>query len=117
LTQATRLWRETTARAEYVWDYGMPRWLAPIERRLRGMHPERLFLGRHKFCHFRLWYREPLAPIVRELLGGFEAPGFVPGATDRVIREHLSGRVNRTREIHQLLSLRLIEREILQTNG
>ncbi len=117
LTHATRLWRETTARAEYVWDYGMPRWLAPIERRLRGMHPERLFLGRHKFCHFRLWYREPLAPIVRELLGGFEAPGFVPGATDRVIREHLSGRVNRTREIHQLLSLRLIEREILQTNG
>ena len=117
VTPLARLWREATARAEYVWDYGMPRWLAPIEQRLRGLHPERLFLGRHKFCHFRLWYREPLAPVVRDLLDGFEAPGFAPGATARVVDEHLSGRVNRTREIHQLLSLRLIEREILQKSG
>ena len=106
---------EATARAEYFWDYGMPRWLAPLERALHTLRPERLFLGRHKFAHFRLWYREPLAGTVRELLAGYDAPGFEPGSTNRVVEEHLTGRVNRTRELHQLLTLRLIEKEILQS--
>jgi asparagine synthase (glutamine-hydrolysing) len=117
LTPLAGLWRETTARAEYLWDYGLPGWLAPMESRLRGLHPERLFLGRHKFTHFRLWYRDPLARAVRDLLEGYDAPGFEPGATARVVAEHLSGRVNRTRELHQLLSLRLIESHLLQTSG
>jgi len=113
--QAT--WGEATARAEYVWDYGMPRWLAPLERALHTLRPERLFLGRHKFAHFRLWYRAPLAGTVRELLAGYDAPGFEPGSTKRVVEEHLTGRVNRTRELHQMLTLRLIEKEILQLSS
>jgi asparagine synthase (glutamine-hydrolysing) len=116
LTPLASLWRETTARAEYLWDYGLPRWLAPVERGLRHLHPERLFLGRHKFAHFRLWYREPLAPAVRELLEGYDAPAFEPGATARIVADHLSGRSNRTRELHQLLSLRLIESQLLNTH-
>lgn len=117
VTPLTAAWCETTARAEYVWDYGMPRWLAPLELRMRSLHPERLFLGRHKFAHFRLWYREPLAGIVRDLLSGFDAPGFLPGATARVVEEHLTGRANRTRELHQLITLRFIESDILQASA
>jgi asparagine synthase (glutamine-hydrolysing) len=117
VTPLNAAWCETTARAEYVWDYGMPKWLAPLEQRVRSLHPERLFLGRHKFAHFRLWYREPLAGIVRDLLSGFQAPGFLPGATARVVEEHLTGRANRTRELHQLITLRLIESEILQSSS
>ena len=49
------------------------------------------------------------------MYAGFDAPGFEPGSTNRVVEEHLSGRVNRTRELHQLLTLRLIETEILQS--
>lgn len=113
ITALSRLWRESTARAEYLWDYGLPRWVAPLERRLRHLHPERFFLGRHKFTHFRLWYRDPLAPAVRDLLDGWDAPGFEPGATARVAAEHFSGRANRTLELHQLLSLRLIETQLL----
>jgi asparagine synthase (glutamine-hydrolysing) len=88
-----------------------------VERSLRHLHPERLFLGRHKFAHFRLWYREPLAPAVRELLEGYDAPAFEPGATARIVSDHLSGRSNRTRELHQLLSLRLIESQLLNSHG
>ena len=116
-TTLTAAWRETTARAEYVWDYGMPGWLASLERRMRPMHPERLFLGRHKFAHFRLWYREPLAGHVRDLLDGFDAPGFLPGATARIVEEHLSGRANRTRQLHQVLTLRLITEKILRASA
>lgn len=117
VTPLAAAWRETTARAEYAWDYGLPRWLAPLERKLRPLHPEKLFLGRHKFAHFRLWYREPLAGTVRDLLSGFEAPGFAPGATAQVVNEHLSGRSNRTRELHQLITLRLIATEILHASA
>ena len=81
------------------------------------MHPERLFLGRHKFAHFRLWYREPLAGHVRDLLDGFDAPGFLPGATARIVEEHLSGRANRTRQLHQVLTLRLITEKILRASA
>src|SRR5439155_16351081 len=46
-------WQEGSVRAEYVYDYGMPQWLAQIDHALTSMHLERLFLGRHKFYHFR----------------------------------------------------------------
>jgi hypothetical protein len=54
---------------------------------------------------------------VRDLLSGFDAPGFLPGATARVVEEHLTGRANRTRELHQLITLRFIESDILQASA
>jgi len=32
------------------------------------LHLERLFLGRHKYYHFRVWYRDALSKYVREML-------------------------------------------------
>ena len=49
---------EFTFKAEYAYDYGMPQWLAGIDHMLKKLHLERLFLGRHKFCHYRVWYRD-----------------------------------------------------------
>ena len=65
LTRLTRIWPEFTAKAEYVYDYGMPRWLTRVDRVLGWMHPERLFLGHHKFYHFRIWYRKQLSSYLR----------------------------------------------------
>jgi asparagine synthase (glutamine-hydrolysing) len=52
-------------RAEYAYDYGMPQWVAPIDRHLHHLHLERVLLGRQKFSHFRLWYRDVLSGYVR----------------------------------------------------
>ena len=46
----------------------MPQWLARIDHVLSPFRLERLFLGRHKFCHFRVWYRDALSRYVREVL-------------------------------------------------
>jgi len=54
---------EFTFKAEYAYDLGMPQPVARIDRRLGFLHLERLFLGRHKVAHFRLWYRDALASI------------------------------------------------------
>lgn len=45
-----------------------PQWLAHIDYLLSSVHPERLFLCRHKFYYFRVWYRDALAHYVRQML-------------------------------------------------
>jgi len=59
---------EFTFKAEYAYDYGMPQWLSRTDHLFSAFHFERLFLGRHKLFHFRIWYRDALSPYVREML-------------------------------------------------
>ncbi len=66
--RAHRSLQEFLAKAEYAYDYGMPNWLARIDHSLAPLRLERLFLGRQKFCHFRVWYRRQLADYVKQIL-------------------------------------------------
>jgi asparagine synthase (glutamine-hydrolysing) len=110
---------EFTAKAEYAFDYGMPQWLARLNRRMRPVHLERLFLGRHKFYHFQLWYRDYLAGYLKEILLDQRAlarPYLQPGAAAAIVQGHISGRCNYTLEIHKLLSLELIHRLFIDSD-
>jgi asparagine synthase (glutamine-hydrolysing) len=105
-------------KAEYAYDYGMPQWLAPIDRLMSPLRPERLFLGRHKFTHFRIWYRDRLAPYVKEMLldaRTLSRPYLQPGRVETIVRRHVRGDRNYTSEIHRLLTLELIHRLFLDT--
>lgn len=107
-------WQEFTAKAEYAYDYGMPAPLVKIDRYLRPLHLENLFLGRHKFYHFRIWYRRQLATALRELHAASEAPGcYRAGVSEALIDEHTRGRSNRTSEIHKLLTVQLLKRTMI----
>ncbi|HEY3044198.1 MAG TPA: asparagine synthase-related protein, partial [Vicinamibacterales bacterium] len=59
---------EFTFKAEYAYDHGMPQSVARIDHLLSPLRLERLFLGRHKFAHFRVWYRDVLSGYVRDML-------------------------------------------------
>lgn len=110
LGNVARRYQELTAKAEYAYDYGMPPALVHVDRRLRGLKLERLFLGRHKFYHFRSWYRGPLAAQVSALsqsLPSLPDP-FLPQVAREVIAAHASGRANHTLAIHKLLSSQII---------
>jgi asparagine synthase (glutamine-hydrolysing) len=112
--------REFSAKAEYAYDYGMPNRLARLDRMLTPLHPERLFLGRHKFYHFRLWYQRQLAPFVRDLLLAPNASAQVwyrPGALRAMVEEHIHGRANHTLDIHRALTLELIQQRLLEGTG
>ncbi len=65
---AHRGFLEFLFKAEYAYDMGMPQWVARIDHVFSAFHLERLFLGRHKVFHFRIWYRDALAGYVREML-------------------------------------------------
>lgn len=111
-----RPFQEFLAKAEYAYDYGMPDWLARVDSYLVPLQLERLFLGRQKFCHFRSWYRRELAGFVREVLLDPQArtrPYLNSRALEQTVETHIRGTRNRTTEIHKLLSLELIHRELL----
>ena len=105
-------WQEFTAKAEYAYDYGMPPWLARADRMLRPLHLEKLFLGRHKFYHFRIWYRDQLRPALQELgAGGAAQPScYADGIARKLTLEHAAGQANHTLALHKLLTVQLTER-------
>ena len=115
----SRLLLEFTFKSEYAYDYGMPQWLARIDHVLSPFHLERLFLGRHKFCHFRVWYRDALSGYVQEILLDpltLSRPYLDRKAVEAVVRSHVKGDRNYTTEIHKLLSLELMHRLFIDHN-
>ena len=109
--------QEFTFKAEYAYDYGMPQWLTNLDRVLRPLHLERLFLGRHKYYHFRFWYRNELAPYVKEVLlddRTLSRPYLNRQSVARMVNAHVTGTGNYTSEIHMLLSSELIQRQLIE---
>src|SRR5262249_3449818 len=113
LAAASRGFLEFTFKAEYVYDYGMPQWLAQIDHLLSPLQFERLFLGRHKLLHFRVWYRDALSEYVRQILldpRTLSRPYIERKGLEAIVCGHLKGDRNYTVEIHKLLTLELLHR-------
>lgn len=113
---ALRQYLEFTFKADYAYDYGMPQSLARVDSTLSGLHLERLFLGRHKFYHFRYWYRSPLAGYVRAILldsRTLSRPWWQRSAIEKMVDAHTRGTGNYTMAIHKLLTLEHVHRLFL----
>jgi asparagine synthase (glutamine-hydrolysing) len=111
--------REFSFKAEYAYDYGMPPSVVRVDHALSGMHLERLFLGRHKLTHFRIWYRDQLSDYVRQILLDpltLSRPYLQKRTLEALVESHLKGTENHTTAIHKLLSLELLQRQLLNGN-
>jgi asparagine synthase (glutamine-hydrolysing) len=112
----TRGFWEFLFKAEYAYDYGMPTWIAQVDHLFAPLHLERIWLGRHKVFHFRVWYRDQLANYVREILfdqRSLERPYVNAESVRNTVNAHLKGNRNYTAEIHRLLTLELTHRLFL----
>jgi asparagine synthase (glutamine-hydrolysing) len=110
---AFRGFQEFTFKAEYAYDYGMPQWLARVDHSLAPLHLEKLFLGRHKLSHYRVWYRDALAGYVREMLldkRTLSRPYIERQGVEQIVDGHTRRGLNYTSTIHKLLSLELLHR-------
>jgi asparagine synthase (glutamine-hydrolysing) len=110
-------YQEFTAKSEYAYDYGMPQWLAEIDHVLAPLHLERLFLGRHKFYHFRVWYRDKLSRCVKDILldpSARNRPYLRGTFLDDMVNSHVKGSRNYTLEIHRVLTTELIQRQLIE---
>jgi asparagine synthase (glutamine-hydrolysing) len=119
LGKARHLIQEFTFKAEYAYDVGMPQWLAQADHALGRLHLENLFLGRHKFHHFRVYYRDELGDYLQEVLldPGTLGRAFLDGpSVEAMVRGHVGGYRNYTSEIHRLLSIELMQRQLIDQN-
>jgi len=110
------MYQEFTFKADYAYDYGMPHWLTNVDRVFGPLHLERLFLGRHKYYHFRYWYRTQLAPFVRDILldsRTLARPYLDRNSIRNMVEAHVAGRGNYTIEITSLLSTELMQRQLI----
>ena len=104
---------EFTVKAEYAYDYGMPQSLARVDHLLAGFHLERLFLGRHKFAHFRIWYRDALSKYLQDVLldtRTLSRPYWDRHRLEEIVNGHRKGIRNYTTAIHKVLTLELVHR-------
>jgi asparagine synthase (glutamine-hydrolysing) len=109
----SRAYLEFTFKAEYAYDYGMPQWVARVDHLLAPLHLERLWLGRHKLSHFRVWYRDVLAEYVREMLldrRTLSRPYLESKRVEAIVNCHTREGLNYTSAIHKLLTLELLHR-------
>lgn len=114
----THLYLEFFFKAEYAYDVGMPQWMARIDHTFAPLRLERLWLGRHKPFHFRVWYRDQLNDYVRQMLLDDRAlarPYVTRAGVERVVNGHLRGNQNHTYEIHRLLTLELAHRIFIES--
>jgi asparagine synthase (glutamine-hydrolysing) len=110
---------EFTFKAEYAYDYGMPQVVARVDHWLSAFRLERLWLGRHKFLHFRVWYRDQLASYVRQMLLdplSLSRAYVQKRPMEAIVEAHLKGQRNYTTEIHRLLTLELLHRNFLDAS-
>lgn len=117
LSIITHVFYEFLAKAEYAYDYGMPQWIARLDYLFRYMHFEKLFIGRHKFNHFRLWYRDDLADYVKSILldeRTLSRPYLNRKCLENVVQGHTKGHQNYTTEITQMLTVELIQRLLIE---
>jgi asparagine synthase (glutamine-hydrolysing) len=117
ITTCRHHYEEFTFKAEYAYDYGMPQWVAAIDHSLASFHLERLFLGRHKFCHFRVWYRDRLKQYLKDILLDTRTrsrPYLNGRRLEEIVNNHAKGTHNYTSEIHRILTSELIQRQLIE---
>lgn len=110
-------YREFTYKAEYAYDYGMPQWMATFDHVLAPLRLERIFLGRQKFYHFRVWYRDELSGYVQEVLldpRSLARPYINGKRLSELVAAHVKGIRNYTSEIHAALTTELIQRCLIE---
>ena len=110
--------KEFTFKAEYAYDYGMPNWLAKLDFFLKRLHLERLFLGRHKFYHFRMWYKDEFSEYIKNILLdpiALKRSYLNANYIDKIVKEHTQGVGNYTLEIHRLVSTELFHKTLIDT--
>jgi len=119
VTRALHWYQQFTFKAEYAYDYRMPQWLARLDHAFAPLHLEKLFIGRHKFHHFRVWYRDELSRCLEEMLLDSEArsrPYLRAGSLEKMLKAHTNGHRNYAFEIHKVLTLEFIQRKLIELN-
>ena len=100
-------------KADYCYKSGMPQWMEQLHYLLGPLQPERWLIGRHRFAHFRVWFRRELAANVRDVVldPGTARRPYVNGSfLETMVNRHIKGDRNYTNEIEKVFTMELVHR-------
>jgi asparagine synthase (glutamine-hydrolysing) len=112
-----RLWHESLFKSEYYYNHGMPHWLAKVNHTLKMSEIERLFLGRHKFEHYRIWFRNELSSYIQDIILDSRTMNrecFNKRFLEKMVSHHTRGDRNYTNEISKTITVELVHRLFLE---
>jgi len=120
-TGNTSWWRHQVLqflfKADYCYKSGMPQWLEQMHYLLGPFQPEKLFIGVHRFQHFRVWFRKELSSYVKEIVldpRTATRPYFNKAFLETMVKRHLKGDRNYTNGIELVLTVELMHRVLLE---
>jgi asparagine synthase (glutamine-hydrolysing) len=114
-----RFYREALFKAEYLYNEGMPDWIARADSTMRSMHPEKVILGHHKIEHYRHWFRTELADYMRDIIMDDRTlmrPYWNRKFLTDMVDDHIKGKRNHIRAINIVLAVELIHRTLLESS-
>lgn len=117
--RVTQTWRRAYCALTFKLDYwrteGLPDALTPLAGAFGPL--ERLgCLGLHKFLAYRLWFQGPLADCAAEVIDDSRTrslPFWNARELDTIIPDHRAGRRSRLRDIHAVLTLEAVHRNLI----
>jgi asparagine synthase (glutamine-hydrolysing) len=113
-----RYYSEFLYKADFHLGTGAHQWVEHIVHSFAFLGLERMFLGRHKFNHFRPWFRNELSGFVKEILldrRALSRPYFNSKHIEQMVNLHMNDRGNFTQDIQQALTLELTNRLLLES--
>ncbi len=106
-----RLARKATFKLDYFYGEGLPHWFSGFDAAVAQFSSGSAIFGRHKFLHYRRWFRQQFAAYLRGALENAQMSAFWNRAfLDQMAEEHISGRKNYVGEIDLVLTLEAVER-------
>jgi asparagine synthase (glutamine-hydrolysing) len=111
------LLRETGFKIDYYHNDGMPHWFSRFDPILDVLDRRVRIFGRHKFLHYRSWFRNELALYVLEILTDRRTQGmgfFNHRFLDHMAKAHTQGYGNYALSINAVLTLEAIERRLFR---
>ena len=116
-------WRRLAADVTFKLDYwhkeGLPDRMTRLDA-LLGLLSQLGLLGLHKFLAYRAWFRGALAPYAEQVIADRRTralPFWNPVTLHTIARDHASGRRNRLREIHAVLTLEAVQRLLIDDDA
>lgn len=120
LTQAARrAYCAITFKLDYWHKEGLPDALTPLDGFIGSLSHVGM-LGLHKFLAYRLWFQGPLAQMAEEVIADGRTkrlPFWEPGTLEKIVPEHRAGRRSRLRDIHAVLTLEAVHRNLMDHNA
>ena len=104
-------------KAEWYYGTGMPHWLAKLDYTFAPLHPERLILGRHKYEHYRMWFKNEISDFMREILldkRTHDRSYLNKEFLEEIVLRHIKGDRNYVNEINKALTVELIHRLLIE---